>query len=48
MVGANGENYVKNITPLTDKIGEQIFSEKISVIYDPTMEYGAYSVPFDD
>jgi PmbA protein len=48
MVGANGENYVKKITPLADKIGEKIFDEKISILDDPTMRYGAYSCPFDD
>jgi len=48
MVGSNGENYVKKITPLTDKIGEQIFSDKITVVDDPTLDYGAFSVPYDD
>jgi len=48
MVGASGENYVKKITPLADKVGKQIFSGKVTVIDDPAMEYGAFSLPFDD
>ncbi|MBU1626224.1 TldD/PmbA family protein [bacterium] len=48
MVGASGENFVKNITPLADKIDKQIFSDKITVLDDPTMRFGAFSAPFDD
>ena len=46
--GVRGNNYAKDITPLKKRLNEQIFSDKVSVWDDPTMEFATGSVPFDD
>ena len=48
LVGASGENYVKEITPLKGKIGNKIFPESVTLIDDPTRNWCPGSVPFDD
>lgn len=48
MVGISGETLDKGISPLDNKIDEKIFSEKITIIDDPTIDYETGSVPFDD
>lgn len=43
-----GENVYKGISLLKDKIGEQIFSEKINIVDDALIDYQFNSVAFDD
>jgi len=38
----------RNRSPLKDRVGEQIFSEDITIYDDPHMDYGFGSRPFDD
>ncbi|RLG80701.1 MAG: TldD/PmbA family protein [Thermoprotei archaeon] len=38
----------RNRSPLKDKVGEQIFSEEVTIFDDPHMDYGFGSRPFDD
>ncbi|MCX8029106.1 MAG: TldD/PmbA family protein [Brevinematales bacterium] len=47
-VSLNGENVYKGISPLRDKIGEKVASEKFSLIDDPHLEWGIGSQEFDD
>lgn len=47
-VGIDGKNLEKGITPLKDKKGEKILSDKITIINDPEREDLVGSVPFDD
>ena len=48
LAGVNGSNINRGISPLVDKIGEQIFGDKITIYDDPTMSFAPGSVPFDD
>lgn len=46
--GVNGGNIVKEISPIKGKIGEQLFSDKITIIDDGAMPFGCNSCRFDD
>jgi PmbA protein len=46
--GIDGKNFEKGITPLKDKKGEKILSDKITILNDPEREDLIGSVPFDD
>ncbi|MEO0261976.1 MAG: metallopeptidase TldD-related protein [candidate division WOR-3 bacterium] len=46
--GIDGKNFEKGITPLKDKKGERILSDKITIINDPEREDLTGSAPFDD
>ncbi|MCG8638788.1 MAG: TldD/PmbA family protein [Desulfobacterales bacterium] len=46
--GLSGEFVRLGISPLKDKIGEQIFSEKLTIIDDMTLANGIDSAAFDD
>lgn len=46
--GVNGGNVVKEISPLCGKLGEKVFSDKLTIRDDGTMPYGANTVAFDD
>jgi len=46
--GSNGMSLYLKETPLIGKIGERIFSEKLSIYNDPLNEDFVYSTPFDD
>lgn len=48
LAGVSGENVVKGITPLKDKIGVKIFHESFNAYDDPTLDWAIGSVPFDD
>ncbi|ACB84598.1 TldD/PmbA family protein [Natranaerobius thermophilus] len=48
LAGVNGENINKGISPVKDKLGEQLFSENITIRDDGKMPYGCNSCPFDD
>lgn len=47
-VSLNGENVYKGISPVKDKLGEEIFSQKFSLIDSPHLDWGIGSQPFDD
>lgn len=47
-VGVSGDSYIRGITPLIDRLGEQIFSSKLFISDDPLLPGGAASCPFDD
>ena len=46
--GIDGKNFEKGITPLKDKKGEKILSDKITILNDPEREDLVGSAPFDD
>jgi len=46
--GVRGTNFAKGITPLKERINEQIFSDKVTIWDDPTLDAATGSVPFDD
>lgn len=46
--GTSGESLYLNETPIADKLGKKIFSEKLTIINDPLNEDSVYSTPFDD
>ncbi len=46
--GVNGGNVTKEISPLVNKLGEKVFSDKITIRDDATYPYGCNSFPFDD
>lgn len=46
--GVHGGNVSKEISPLHGKIGQRLFSDKITIVDDGTMAYGCNSQPFDD
>lgn len=48
LVGVNGTNYIKDITPLKEKLGQRIFPEMVTLVDDPIRPWCAGSVPFDD
>lgn len=47
-MGINGKNVEKGTSPIRDKLGERILSEKLTVIEDGLLEQGVGSAPFDD
>ncbi len=46
--GVSDDNIKRNISPLAGKEGEKIFSEKLTVFDDATMDYGYNTRAFDD
>ncbi len=46
--GTSGESLYLKETPIADKLGEKIFSEKLTILNDPLDEKKVYSTPFDD
>lgn len=44
----SGENAIKKLTPLNDKIGEKIFGDNITLIDDPLQDKLFYPLYFDD
>ncbi|MFH0887605.1 MAG: metallopeptidase TldD-related protein [Planctomycetota bacterium] len=44
----NGDALYRGISPLADKIGSKIFDDQITVVDNPTMDFGTQSCPFDD
>lgn len=48
LLGFNGENVFKNISPIRDKLNHRIFSEKFSLMDNPHLDVGISSQPFDD
>ncbi len=48
IAGLSGENVRLGVSPLKGRIGEQIFSDKITLIDDMTLTGGSESATFDD
>ncbi len=48
MLGLNGKNVYTRNSPMTGKIGEKLFDDKISVVDDATLHGRYASAPFDD
>ncbi|MBN1878304.1 MAG: TldD/PmbA family protein [Anaerolineae bacterium] len=48
MIGLNGKNVYKGISPMRDKLGEKLFDEKLTVIDDPTIDGRFGSAVYDD
>lgn len=46
--GVSGANITKNVSPLVDKLGQKIFSDKITIRDDATLPYGVNTFAFDD
>lgn len=46
--GVNGGNVIKGISPLKDKVGELVFSDKITIRDDGGMAFGCNTFKFDD
>jgi PmbA protein len=44
----NGKSVLKGESPLKDKLGEQVFDERVTIIDDPLLEGGVSSRSFDD
>ena len=48
MIGLSADNFNQGRSFLTDKIGESVFSEKITILDDPFDETTIFKVPMDD
>lgn len=46
--GINGLNIEKKVSPLTGKLEQQIFDERLTIYDDATLAGGVFSHPFDD
>jgi PmbA protein len=47
-LGCNGKYIQKGTSPLTGKLGLQLFSSDLTIIDDPTIPFGVNSTPYDD
>jgi len=47
-LGVNGMNVEKGTSPIRNKMGERILSEKLTLVEDGLLENGIGSAPFDD
>lgn len=48
MLGINGKNVYTGISPLRDKMSQQLFDKKISLVDDATLDGRYGSAPYDD
>lgn len=48
LVGLNGRNVFLGVSPLREKLNQQIFDERFSLIDDGTLNFAAQSTPYDD
>ncbi|MBM7562134.1 TldD/PmbA family protein [Fusibacter tunisiensis] len=48
LAGVNGGNVVKGLSPLTNRLGDKIFSKILTIRDDATYPYGCNSFRFDD
>jgi predicted Zn-dependent protease len=46
--GLRGSAVVRGVSPLKDKIGQQVFNERVTIIDDSTDPGGKMAAPFDD
>lgn len=47
-MGINGKSVEKTISPLRDKLGDRILSDRVTVMEDGRLDEGVGSAPFDD
>lgn len=47
-LGIHGDNVIREISPLKDKINTKIFDENINIIDDPLIDWAVSSCSFDD
>lgn len=47
-LGIHGDNVLRGISPLKDKINTSVFDKNITIIDDPTINWGVSSCAFDD
>ncbi len=47
-LGVNGRNVEKQTSPIRDRMGEKIMSDKLTIVEDGLLEEGVGSAPFDD
>ncbi|MCX7918827.1 MAG: TldD/PmbA family protein [bacterium] len=47
-MGCNGKYIQKGTSPMTGKLGQQIFNSALTIIDDPTIPFGVNSTPYDD
>jgi PmbA protein len=47
-LGVNGRNVEKATSPIRDRMGKQVLSEKMTIVEDGLLENGVGSAPFDD
>lgn len=48
MLGLNGKNVYRSISPMAGRLGEQLFDEKLTVVDDPTLDGRPGSSSHDD
>lgn len=48
MMGLNGKNVYRGISPLAGKVGERLFDEKLTIVDDPTIDGRPGSSAYDD
>jgi PmbA protein len=48
MLGLNGKNVYTGISPLAGRVGEELFSDKLTIVDDPTLDGKFGSAPYDD
>jgi len=48
MAGVGGNSIVEGVSPLKDRLGEQIFGENLTITDEPHLDDGVLSNPFDD
>jgi PmbA protein len=48
MLGLDGKNVYRRISPMAGKIGEKLFDSKLTVVDDPTLDGRPGSAPYDD
>lgn len=48
LAGVNGGNVIKELSPMSGKIGSQVFSDKITIRDDGGMPFGCNTFKFDD
>jgi len=48
MLGLDGKNVYRHISPMAGKIGEKLFDSKLTVVDDPTLDGRPGSAPYDD
>ncbi len=47
-VGVNGQTINRGLSPLNDRLGEEIFNPQVTIVDDPTYPWGFASAPYDD
>lgn len=48
MLGLDGKNVYRRISPMAGKVGQKLFDSKLTVVDDPTLDGRPGSAPYDD